>query len=153
MGEGGEIFILDMGKPVKIVDLARDLIRLSGLRTEEEIEIVFSGVRPGEKLFEELSTGSESADKTKHPKIFIGRIAPHQWAEVYEQSTALLAMVNTADVATIRDALAALVPEYKSTHPDHVNRNGDGAVTEPADVARTSRRSASNEVRHVTTAS
>ncbi|HRC54368.1 MAG TPA: nucleoside-diphosphate sugar epimerase/dehydratase, partial [Kofleriaceae bacterium] len=76
MGQGGEIFILDMGEPVKIVDLARDLIRLSGMVPDEDIEIVFSGVRPGEKLFEELSTSSERADKTKHPKIFIGRTPP-----------------------------------------------------------------------------
>ena len=74
MGQGGEIFILDMGEPVKIVDLARDLITLSGLRPDEDIEIRFSGVRPGEKLFEELSTATEHAEKTKHPKVFIGRI-------------------------------------------------------------------------------
>lgn len=75
MGAGGEIFILDMGEPVKIVDLARDLITLSGFKPDEDIEIKFSGVRPGEKLFEELSTDAEHASKTKHPKIFIGRIA------------------------------------------------------------------------------
>ena len=74
MGEGGEIFVLDMGEPVKIVDLARDLIRLSGLRPDEDIEIEFTGVRPGEKLFEELGTSEENVDKTNHPKIFVGRI-------------------------------------------------------------------------------
>jgi FlaA1/EpsC-like NDP-sugar epimerase len=72
MGAGGEIFILDMGEPVKIVDLARDLNRLSGFG-EDEIKIEFSGVRPGEKLFEELSTAEERADKTRHPKILVGR--------------------------------------------------------------------------------
>src|SRR4029078_955868 len=71
MGQGGEIFILDMGDPVKIVDLARDLITLSGLRPDDDVEIKFTGIRPGEKLFEELSTASEHADKTRHPKVFI----------------------------------------------------------------------------------
>ncbi len=79
MGHGGEIFILDMGDPVRIVDLARDLIVLSGLRPVDDIEIQFSGIRPGEKLVEELSTDAEHADKTKHPKVFIGRIKPHDW--------------------------------------------------------------------------
>lgn len=74
MGEGGEIFVLDMGEPVKILDLARDTITLSGLKPFEDIEIVFTGMRPGEKLFEELATDGEHAAKTRHPKIFIGKI-------------------------------------------------------------------------------
>src|SRR5210317_1916707 len=73
MGQGGEIFVLDMGEPVKIVDLARDLIRLSGF-DEDEIPVEFTGARPGEKLFEELTTDGENMDRTRHPKIFIGRI-------------------------------------------------------------------------------
>jgi FlaA1/EpsC-like NDP-sugar epimerase len=68
-GEGGEIFVLDMGKPVKIVDLARDLIQLSGLRPDDDIEIEFTGLRPGEKLFEELSHHGENIAPTKHSKI------------------------------------------------------------------------------------
>jgi FlaA1/EpsC-like NDP-sugar epimerase len=73
MGNGGEIFILDMGEPVRIADLARDLISLSGLTPGEDVEIRYTGVRPGEKLFEELSVDAETADKTRHPKIFVGR--------------------------------------------------------------------------------
>ncbi|MBO6741258.1 MAG: polysaccharide biosynthesis protein, partial [Phycisphaerales bacterium] len=76
MGEGGEIFILDMGEPVKIVDLARDLIQLSGLVPGRDVEIEFSGVRPGEKLFEELCVDAEHAEKTRHDKIFVGRRPP-----------------------------------------------------------------------------
>ena len=79
MGNGGEIYILDMGEPVRIVDLAHDLITLSGLRPNDDIEICFTGVRPGEKLIEELCTDAEHADKTKHPKVYIGRIKPHVW--------------------------------------------------------------------------
>jgi len=112
MGAGGEIFILDMGEPVKIVDLARDLIRLSGFRPDEDIEIKFNGVRPGEKLFEQLATDAEHADKTKHPKIFIGRIAAPSWAEVCRALDALVALVDDGEPAAIRTALCALVPEY-----------------------------------------
>src|SRR5690606_37718358 len=70
LGTSGDVFILDMGQPVKIVDLAQDLIRLSGLKPHQDIEIKFTGIRPGEKLFEELSTDDEQADKTAHGKIF-----------------------------------------------------------------------------------
>jgi FlaA1/EpsC-like NDP-sugar epimerase len=74
MGEGGEVFILDMGEPVRILDLAKDMITLYGLKPFEDIDIVFTGMRPGEKLFEELETVGESITKTRHPKIFIGKI-------------------------------------------------------------------------------
>ena len=74
MGEGGEIFILDMGEPVRIVDLAADMITLSGLQADEDIEIVFTGLRPGEKLFEELELTGEQIAKTKHPKIYVGKL-------------------------------------------------------------------------------
>jgi FlaA1/EpsC-like NDP-sugar epimerase len=82
MGEGGEIFILDMGEPVRIFDLARDTISLSGLKPFEDIDIVFTGVRPGEKLFEELETNGEAITKTRHPKIFIGKIAHYSQDKV-----------------------------------------------------------------------
>lgn len=73
MAAGGEIFILDMGKPVKIVDLAKDLIHLSGMEPEKDIKIKFTGVRPGEKLFEELLTAEEGTSATKHKRIFVAR--------------------------------------------------------------------------------
>ena len=89
MGNGGEIFVLDMGEPVKIADLARDLIVLSGLKPGEDIEIQFTGLRPGEKLFEELSVTGEQADKTRHPKIFVGRFRPCDWEGLQGQLEAL----------------------------------------------------------------
>jgi FlaA1/EpsC-like NDP-sugar epimerase len=73
MAQGGEIFILDMGKPVKIVDLARDLIRLSGLEPGVDIEIKFTGMRPGEKLYEELLTAEEGTSATKHKRIYVAK--------------------------------------------------------------------------------
>jgi FlaA1/EpsC-like NDP-sugar epimerase len=112
MGAGGEIFILDMGEPVRIVDLARDLITLSGLRPDEDIDIVFSGMRPGEKLFEELSTSAENADKTKHPKIFIGRVRPHEWDRVLGGIERLFSLADGRDGELVRAALNAMVPEY-----------------------------------------
>ena len=74
MGEGGEIFVLDMGEPVRIFDMAKDMIGLFGLKPFDDIDIVFTGIRPGEKLFEELNTEGENITKTRHPKIFIGTI-------------------------------------------------------------------------------
>jgi FlaA1/EpsC-like NDP-sugar epimerase len=70
---GGEIFILDMGKPVKIVDLAKDIIRLSGLEPGKDIEIKFTGIRPGEKLYEELLTAEEGTTETNHKRIFVAK--------------------------------------------------------------------------------
>jgi FlaA1/EpsC-like NDP-sugar epimerase len=137
MGAGGEIFILDMGEPVKIVDLARDLITLSGLRPDEDIEIKFAGVRPGEKLFEELATDAESADKTKHPKIFIGRIKPHEWTAVQDGVGALLGLADSAEPDRIRATLGQIVPEYKTARPSTSRQTGATAAVEPATSTRT----------------
>ena len=117
MGQGGEIFILDMGEPVKIVDLARDLITLSGLRPMEDIEIRFSGVRPGEKLYEELSTDAEHADKTKHPQVYIGRIKSHDWNEVVSGVDSLHELARAGDADLVRAALGEMVPEYTTGRP------------------------------------
>lgn len=76
MAKGGEVFVLDMGQPVKIVDLAKDLITLSGLEPDKDIQIMYTGLRPGEKLYEELLTAEEGASSTKHTKIFIANLNP-----------------------------------------------------------------------------
>jgi FlaA1/EpsC-like NDP-sugar epimerase len=149
MGEGGEIYILDMGEPVKIVDLARDLILLSGLKPDEDIEIRFSGVRPGEKLFEELSTNSEYADKTKHPKVFIGRIKPHAWEVVDIGVDAILELAHEADVERVRATLGDLVPEYGVVRPSSskvTSPRGEPALTTEAkgEVERVGRKSGSS---------
>jgi FlaA1/EpsC-like NDP-sugar epimerase len=118
MGQGSEIFVLDMGEPVKILDLARDLIRLSGL-LPEEIEIRFTGLRPGEKLFEELSLKEENARKTHHPKIFIGRLHPQEWHMVNRQLQELQELVDDSDVGAVFRKLKEIVPEYNSPVPSH----------------------------------
>jgi FlaA1/EpsC-like NDP-sugar epimerase len=110
MGNGGEIFVLDMGQPVKIADLARDLITLSGLTVGEDIEIEFTGLRPGEKLFEELSVDAEHAEKTRHPKIFVGRFRPCDWDGLQDQ-LGLLAR-TPSDPSAVRAQLKRIVPEY-----------------------------------------
>jgi FlaA1/EpsC-like NDP-sugar epimerase len=115
MGEGGEIFVLDMGEPVRIVDLAYDLITLSGLKPDDDIEIRFTGVRPGEKLFEELSTKAEHADKTKHPKIFIGRIKSHSWDDVVSGIRSLCELAKDGSVDELRNALTVLIPEFQAS--------------------------------------
>jgi FlaA1/EpsC-like NDP-sugar epimerase len=111
MCEGGEIFVLDMGEPVRIVDLAKDLIRLSGL-PENAIEIRETGMRPGEKLYEELYFESEKAIRTSHPKL---RCAAHRrfdWNIVNEQIQELLQM-NNSSVSKIQEKLLEIVEEYQ----------------------------------------
>ena len=111
MGHGGEICILDMGEPVRIVDLAKDMITLSGFRPGEEIEIVYSGVRPGEKLFEELQTVGENIAKTRHPKIFIGRISGLSGDQLAEGIARLEQLATSSDGPAIRRCIADLLPE------------------------------------------
>ena len=113
MGDGGEIFVLDMGTPVKIADLAKDLIRLSGFIPDEEIRVVYSGVRPGEKLFEELGFDAEKMDTTKHPKIFVGRLAPQPLGEVSRSLEHLSRFTSSTFAPEVRGALRAVVPEMQ----------------------------------------
>jgi FlaA1/EpsC-like NDP-sugar epimerase len=111
MGEGGEIFILDMGEPVRILDLARDTITLSGFKPHEDIEIVFTGIRPGEKLFEELDTDGEHVAKTRHPKIFIGKIAAYPEAKVGQALQRLAELSRNGHDRDLRAYLNELLPE------------------------------------------
>ena len=100
MGEGGEIFVLDMGEPIRILDLATTMITLTGLKPFEDMEIVYTGLRPGEKLFEELELSGEDIAKTRHPKIFIGKLtgyAPER-VEVALSRLAKLARDGEGDV-------------------------------------------------------
>ncbi len=121
LSQGGEIFILDMGRPVKIVDLAHDLIRLSGLEPDRDIEIEFTGIRPGEKLFEELSTTKESVERTAHPKIFVGAYdAPTlPWVR---RETDSLADACGGPPASVRRLLSRLVPEFGTPEDKKLGR-------------------------------
>jgi FlaA1/EpsC-like NDP-sugar epimerase len=117
MAEGGEIFVLDMGEPVKIIDLARDLITLSGLRPGVDVQIEVTGLRPGEKLFEELAVDDENAQKTRHPKIFVGRIRSVEVDALRAELDALQKLAHAGDDVALRAKLSALVPEFGVTKP------------------------------------
>jgi len=117
MGRGGEVFVLDMGEPVRIVDLARDLIRLSGLEPERDIEIAFTGLRPGEKLHEELFAAAEEHGRTEHEKIlrFTNGKGPAVVAgedHFSEQIEVLLEAARRGETGMMRAALHDLVPEF-----------------------------------------
>jgi FlaA1/EpsC-like NDP-sugar epimerase len=114
MGAGGEIFIFDMGKSVKIVDLAKKMIRLAGLIPNQDIQIQFSGLRPGEKLFEELLNDKETTMPTHHSKIMIGNVRTYQFEEVQLQITALLQAAKTNNDRLVVLNMKKIVPEFKS---------------------------------------
>ena len=117
MGQGGQVMLLDMGDPVKIVDLARDMITLSGYRPDVDIRIEFRGVRPGEKLFEELRTSGEDVLPTHHEKIFIwqSRACPEE--EIAGALARLEAVTDGASLAEIQKVLRQIVPEYQPSAP------------------------------------
>jgi FlaA1/EpsC-like NDP-sugar epimerase len=112
MGEGGEIFVLDMGKPVKIVDLARDLIRLSG-KTESEIKIEFTGLRAGEKLYEELLASNESTLATRHPKLRIAKVDHLATAEWERRAVTWLRAEGLHNPNDVKARLRMLINEYR----------------------------------------
>lgn len=127
MGRSGEIYILDMGEPIRILTLAEDLITLSGLKPYEDVEIVFTGIRPGEKLFEELSVTEENAVKTRHPKIYVGRSQVRPWSVLEDHIEALVHQAQRGDANQIRTMLSSVVPEYRCT-PDHADYREDGSA-------------------------
>jgi FlaA1/EpsC-like NDP-sugar epimerase len=111
IGRGGEIFVLDMGHPIRILDLARELIERSGLRVGDDIAIEFTGIRPGEKLHEELAGHAEQTCPTSHPKIRVWQLPPADAGRVQSGLRILTRAVNgTREDAIV--ALARCVPEY-----------------------------------------
>jgi FlaA1/EpsC-like NDP-sugar epimerase len=114
MGKGGEIFVFDMGKSVKIVELAKKMIRLAGLVPNEDIKIAYSGLRPGEKLFEELLNDNENTMPTHHEKIMIGQVREYDFNDVQEQLVKLSKYALTDHVTKVVQQMKVIVPEFKS---------------------------------------
>jgi FlaA1/EpsC-like NDP-sugar epimerase len=112
MGQGGEIFILDMGTPVKIADMAQDLIRLSGFEPNVDIKIEYIGLRPGEKLYEELITDDENALPTLHPKIMMLKGGACDLNLLNGQIKELARLAGAQDAAQIKSTLQEMVPDY-----------------------------------------
>lgn len=114
MGQKGEIFVLDMGEPVNITDLARDLIRLSGLDLEKDISIVYSGIRPGEKLYEEVLTAEEGTKTTRHERIFVAP-ATEQSSASFAAELMCLKEILPIDLSGFSEVLPLLFPEFQAS--------------------------------------
>ncbi len=114
LGSGGEIFCFDMGQPVKIADLAKNMIRLAGFEPGKDIEITYTGLRPGEKLYEELLNQKETTIPTKHKKILVAKVREYDYQEVAEQIEALIQLAKTGKVFPTVKLMKQIVPEFKS---------------------------------------
>jgi FlaA1/EpsC-like NDP-sugar epimerase len=112
MGQGGEIFILEMGTPVKIADMAQDLVRLSGFEPDVDIKIEYIGLRPGEKLYEELITDDENALPTPHPKIMMLKGGACDLNLLNGKIQELAHLAGVQDAARIKSKLREMVPDY-----------------------------------------
>ena len=113
MGTGGEIYVLDMGKPVNIKDIAFELIRLSGLEPEKDISIEYIGSRPGEKMFEELKTNEENIVETNNEKIMMMKNGQgYNWDHILEEVSTIIASTKTYNTPEIIDSLKEFIPEY-----------------------------------------
>ena len=117
MGQGGEVFVLDMGTPVKILDLAKEMIKLSGLVLDKDIAITFAGIRPGEKLFEEMLTAEEGTAATQHEKIFIARLSDSNIDNLEAKIKNLRLKFLTLRKDEIINALNQIIPFYKINDP------------------------------------
>jgi FlaA1/EpsC-like NDP-sugar epimerase len=123
MGKGGEIFVFDMGKPVKITDLANQMIRLSGFIPGKDIEIIYTGLRPGEKLYEELLTDKELSKPTYHPKIKISQAEQFNKTEILVRIEALLCNLYSLSKSDVVNYCQLLVPEFKTTNLKYIENH------------------------------
>jgi FlaA1/EpsC-like NDP-sugar epimerase len=116
MGEGGEVFVFDMGESVKIVNLAKKMITLSGLRVDRDIEIKFTGLRPGEKLYEELLNTDENTLPTHHPKILVAKVNSPSYEFMESQMLEIGQLLNAGDTNNLVAKIKDVIPEYISNN-------------------------------------
>jgi FlaA1/EpsC-like NDP-sugar epimerase len=114
MGKGGEIFLFDMGRAVKIIELAQKMIKLSGLEIGKDIQIVYTGLRPGEKLFEELLNNNENNMPTHNKMITIAKVISYNYEEIYPQIIDLINLYKTNDSFSVVSKMKQIVPEFTS---------------------------------------
>jgi FlaA1/EpsC-like NDP-sugar epimerase len=120
MGKGEEIFVLDMGEPVRIQDLAEQMIHIAGLTPGKDIEIVFTGLRPGEKLYEEIFHERENLQSTQHAKLFLAGSRKVDWHWLTNELDNLTKAATSRDVPSLISHLRRIVPEYKGVHVSDV---------------------------------
>ena len=118
MGDGGEIFVFDMGEPVKIADLARRMIVLAGFRPEKDIRIEYTGLRPGEKLYEEVLSDAENTKETPHPKINVAQVREYAYADVAPRIDRLTELAIAVRIPDMVKEMKAMVPEFKSKNSE-----------------------------------
>ena len=118
MGKGGEVYVFDMGEPVKIMDMAKKMVRLSGLKLGKDIEINVTGLRPGEKLYEELLASSENTLPTHHPKILRAKVNTFSHKAIKEQLNLLTEIMIDGDVVGMVRKVKNIVPEYISQNSE-----------------------------------
>ena len=116
MGRGGEIFVFDMGQPVRIVDLAKRMIALSGAK---DIEIKFTGLRDGEKLYEEVLNDKEATIPTSNPKIMVAKVREYDYSAACANEEKLMEVSKSFDDMSIVKLMKEIVPEYKSQHSQY----------------------------------
>jgi FlaA1/EpsC-like NDP-sugar epimerase len=123
-GKGGEVFVFDMGDPVKIKDMAEKMIRLSGYEPYKDINIIYTGLRPGEKLYEELLYDKETVMPTHNKKILIGHVKEYEYAEVSSKLLDLLDIAHTRDNNQVVIQMKKIVPEFISLNSRFEKYNG-----------------------------
>jgi FlaA1/EpsC-like NDP-sugar epimerase len=126
MSNGSEIYIFDMGKSIKILDLAKKMVLLSGLELGRDIQIVFTGLRPGEKLYEELLNNNENTIITKHKKIKIAKVIEYDFDVINEHINRLIDMLYTENDFAVVKQMKLIVPEFKSQNSIYMTLDNDG---------------------------
>src|SRR5690606_18002738 len=124
MGSGCEIYVFDMGEPVKIIDMAKKMIKLAGLELDKDIKIVFTGLRPGEKLYEELLASAEETIPTHHEKISIARVRSYKYQEIADEVEELLEINKLQIKENTVLKMKQIIPEFKSKNSEFEKLDG-----------------------------